>query len=148
MICLKNYIKFKMNYDRPATMHREVRVRKVEWNTRFYLGSIPEYDATKDKNVIIRNKRPHSHRRITATVRPVTSSTQRAPKKKVDLYNSKVYNALIDEINYYWGQCHMTAEMQSLYKDIYSKLPLSRSIPIISKEVEDLSKNSSQIQVT
>jgi hypothetical protein len=137
-----------MNYERPATMHREVRVRKVEWNTRFYLGAIPEYDATKDKNVIIHNKRPHSHRRITATVRPVTSSTQRAPKKKVDLYNVKVYNALIDETSYYWGQCHMPTEMQSLYKDIYSKLPLGRSIPIISKEVEDLSKNSSQMQVT
>lgn len=148
-----------------VTKRTNITQRRTEWNSRFVLDKIPEYDSLKDKNCInyVSNiGRVNKHRRIIASgnSRPTTTSNShrmqsnrnvigmvKQTRHKIDFYNPKILAALLDEIKFYWNQIKTPQTIQLIYQDIYNKLPLEKSIPIISKEIDDLSKNASPLQV-
>jgi hypothetical protein len=157
------------SYIRPpnirVTKRSNITQRRTEWNSRFVLEKIPEYNSLKDKNCVNYATgigRVNKHRRIIASgnSRPTTTSNShraasnrnvigifKQARHKMDLYNPKILAALLDEIKFYWNQSRTPQTTQLIYQDIYNKLPLEKSIPIISKEIDDLSKNASPLQV-
>ena len=136
--------------------------KKDEWNSRFVLEKIPQYNALNDKNCLafqtymLRKHKKHKRILIKSNVRPITSSNTNRnqnkfrsnintlhisnyiPQKKEDLYTISVYSALVDEFRYYWNKIALNDQIQSL--SFIANYHLRNQFPLYQKKLTSFQK--------